>query len=71
MFILNNGFHNKVISVHRMGELWKHQDEKMDIEKEKESGINKKKNRNVYFCVAHSRHFSTSTQRGIKKLRNI
>ena len=38
-----------------MGYLWKMQDEKLDIENEKEPDVNKKKNRNVYFCVAYSR----------------
>ena len=35
-----------------MGDLWKMQDEKLDIEIEIEPDINKKENRNVYFCVA-------------------
>ena len=35
-----------------MGNLWKKQDEKLDIENEKEPDVNKKKNKNVYFCVA-------------------
>ena len=51
-----------------MGELWKGQDEKTDIEKEKEPGVNKKKNRNVYICVACSCCFSTSIHRVIDKL---
>ena len=38
-----------------MGDLWKMQDEKLEIENEKEPDVNKKKNRNVYFCVAYSR----------------
>ena len=33
------------------------QDEKLDIENEKEPDINKKKNRKVYFCVDYSRYF--------------
>ena len=33
-----------------MGDLWRKQDEKVDMEKEQD--VSKKKNRNVYFCVA-------------------
>ena len=44
---------------------------KMDIKNEKEPEVNKKKNRNVYFCVAHSRYFSTSIHRVIDKLKKI
>ena len=50
------------------------QDEKIDNEYEKEPDVNKKKNRNVYFCVAYSRYFSTSIYRvinGLKKNFNI
>ena len=32
-----------------MGKLWRIQDEKIDVENEKEPDVNKKKNRNVYF----------------------
>ena len=35
-----------------MGELWENNDENIDIENKKESDINKKKNRNIYFFVA-------------------
>ena len=38
-----------------MGYLWSKQDGKVD--KEKETDVNKKKNRNVYFCVAYSNCF--------------
>ena len=57
-----------------MGYLWKTQDEKLEIENEKEPDVNKKKNRNVYFCVAYSRFFSTSIHRvinGLKKTFNL
>ena len=54
-----------------MGDLWKMQDEKLEIENEKERDINKKKNRNVYFCVAYSCYFSTSIHRVINRLENI
>ena len=40
-----------------MGDLWRKQDEKVEIEKELD--VRKKKNINVYFCVAYSRYFST------------
>ena len=43
-----------------IGDLWNMQDEKTENENEKESDVNKKKNRNVYFCVTYSRYFSTS-----------
>ena len=52
-----------------MGDLWKIQDENMDIENEKEPYINKKKSRNVCFCVSYSRYFSTSIHRVIKSLK--
>ena len=52
-----------------MGDLWKNQDEKLDIENEKEPDVNKKKNRNFYFCVAYSRYFSTYIHRVINKLK--
>ena len=53
-----------------MGYLWKMQDEKLDIENKK-TVVNKKKNRNVYFCVAYSHIFTTSIHRVINRLRNI
>ena len=53
-----------------MGELWKMQDEKTENENEKEPDVNKKKNRNVYFCVAYSQYFSTSIHRVINGLKN-
>ena len=34
------------------GDLWKMQDEKLEIEIEKVPDVNKKKNKNAYFCVA-------------------
>ena len=46
----------------------------MDIENEKEPDVNKKKNKDVYFCVAYSRYFSTSIHRvinGPKKTFNL
>ena len=49
-----------------MGDLWSKQDEKVDIEKDPD--VNKKKNRNFYFCVAYSRYFSTSNHMMINKL---
>ena len=51
----------------KMGDLCIKQDEKVDIEK-KEPDINKKKNINVYFCVAYSRYLSTSIHRVINRL---
>ena len=39
----------------------------MDIEKE--TDVNRKKNINVYFCVAYSRYFSTFIHRVIKRLK--
>ena len=50
------------------------QDEKLETENEKEPDVNKKKNRNVYYCVAYSRFFSTSIHRviyGLKKMFNL
>ena len=52
-----------------MRKLWKNQDEKMNIENKKEPDVKKKKNRNIYFCVAYSRYFYTSTHRAINKLK--
>ena len=43
----------------------------LDIHNEKESDTNKKKKRNVYFCVAYSRFFSTSIHRMINKLKYL
>ena len=48
-----------------MGDLWSKQDEKVDTEKEPD--VNNKKNRNVYFCVAYSRYFSTYIHRVISR----
>ena len=39
------------------------------MEIEKERGVNVKKNRNVYFCVAYSRYFSSSIHRVINRLK--
>ena len=50
-----------------MGDLCSMQDEKVDIDKEPD--VNKKKNRDVYFCVAYSRYFSTSIHRVINRLK--
>ena len=50
-----------------MGDLWSKQDKKVDIEKEPD--VNKKRNRNAYFCVAYSRYFSTSIHRVINRLK--
>ena len=44
------------------------QDEKVDMEKKQD--VSKKKNRNVYFCVAYSRYFSTSIHRVVNRLKN-
>ena len=49
-----------------MEDLWRKQDEKVEIEKEQ--GVSEKKNRNVYFCVAYSRYFSTSIHKVIHRL---
>ena len=43
------------------------QDEK--VEKNKERDISVKKNRNVYFCVAYSRYFSTAIHRVVNRLK--
>ena len=51
-----------------MGELWGKQDEK--LEKNKEWEVSVKKNRNVYFCVAYSRYFSTAIYMVIDRLKN-
>ena len=50
-----------------IGDLWRNQDEKVDMEKEKD--VSKKKNRNVYFCVAYSRYFSMSIHRLINRIK--
>ena len=50
-----------------MGDFWRKQDDKVDMENEQE--VSKKKNRNFYFCVAYSRYFSTSIHRGINRLK--
>ena len=52
-----------------IGDLWGKQDGKVDIEKEPE--VRKKKNINVYFCVAYSRYFSTSTHRVINRQKSF
>ena len=51
-----------------MGELWEKLDDK--VEKNKEQDVSVKKNRNVYFCVAYSRYFSTAIPRVIDRLKN-
>ena len=53
-----------------MGELWKYQDIKTYLDKENDLDVNKKRNKNVYFCVAYSRYFSTSIHKVIEKLKN-
>ena len=50
-----------------IGYLWRKQDEKVDTEKEQDA--RKNKNRNVYYCVAYSRYFSTSINRVINRLK--
>ena len=50
-----------------MGELWGKQDEKVDKNKERDFSV--KKNRNIYFCVAYSRYFSTAIHRVIDRLK--
>ena len=50
-----------------MGDLRRKQDEK--VYNEKEQDVSKKKNRNVYICVAYSRYFSTSIHRVIESLK--
>ena len=52
-----------------MGYLLSKQDGKIDIEKEPDA--RKKKKRNVYFCVAYSRYFSTSIHRVINRLKSL
>ena len=54
-----------------MGDLWKMQDENLEIENENEPDINKKKNRNVFFFVVNSRYFSASIHRVINALKKI
>ena len=51
----------------KMGDLWSKQDENVDMEKEPD--VNKKENRNVYFCVGYSRYFYTSIHRVINRLK--
>ena len=46
------------------------QDEKLEIENKKGPDVNKKKNTNIYFCVAYSRYFSISIYRVINGLKN-
>ena len=41
------------------------------IENEKEPEVNKKKNRNIYFCVPYPRYFFTSIHRVINIQKNI
>ena len=48
--------------------LWSNQDERVDIEKEPD--VSKKKKKNVYFCVADSRYFSTSIHKMINRPKN-
>ena len=52
-----------------LGDFQKMQYEKLDIENRKEADFNKKKNRNVYFCVAYSQYLSTSIHRVIIVLK--
>ena len=51
-----------------MGDLWSDQNEKVYIEKEPD--VNKKKNRNVYFCVSYPHYFSMSIYRVINRLKH-
>ena len=39
------------------------------MEKNKERDVSVKKNRNIYFCVAYSRYFSTAIHRVIDRLK--
>ena len=39
------------------------------MDNENEQDVSKKKNRNVYFCVAYSHYFSTSSHRMINRLK--
>ena len=50
-----------------MGDLWRNQDEKVEIEKERD--ISEKTNKNVYFYVEYSRYFSRSNHRVIDRLK--
>ena len=50
-----------------MGDLWRKKDEKVDMEKERD--VSKKKNVNVYFCVAYSRYFYTSILRVFDRIK--
>ena len=52
----------------KIGDLWYKQDEREDIDIEKEPDIRKNKKRNVYFCVAYSCFF-TSIHRVINRLK--
>ena len=54
----------------KIGELWKVQDERTDLDKENDLDAKKKKSRNLYFCIAYSHFFSTYTHRVIDKLKN-
>ena len=51
----------------QMGDLWRKQDQKVEIEKERD--VSEKKNRNVYLCVAYSHYFSMSIHRVIDRLK--
>ena len=51
-----------------MIDLWRKQDEKVEIEKELD--VSEKKDRYVYFCVAYSHYFSTSIHRVLDRLKS-
>ena len=55
----------------KIGDLWYKQDEREDIDIEKEPDVSKNKNRNVYFCVAYSCYFSTSIHRATNRLKSL
>ena len=50
-----------------MRDLWRNQNEKVEIEKEQDVSV--KQNINFYFCVAYSHYFSTSIHRVIDRLK--
>ena len=54
-----------------MGELCNGQYEKLILKMKKKPEVNKKKNRNVYFCVVYSCYFSTNIHRVIDKLKKL
>ena len=53
-----------------MGDLWKMQDEKLEIENEKEPDVKKKKHKYLFLCCLLT-FFSTSIHRFINRLKKI